>query len=550
VADVARKLRVSQQIRLVAGLRWRILRNQLGKKGSRLDLLGMISAAFFAAFLVLGLAFAFFWGAYTSVSTGRFAWMILLFWGIFLFWQVFPIFLAGFGASFEFRNLLRFPLSMSAFYLVGLAYGMADFPSIASFCWLLAMIAGGGVADPSILPTLVPFVFLFMLTNLTLERLIGSWFERLLARRRTRELIFALIIVLSVSVQFLRPFLMHYERGVPAWALRILPYLSVFPPGLAGNGIAAATEGRWDSVTYAGSGLALYLAVFSALLWRRFAAQYRGEELSEADAPSRADGERLAAQDTKPGALDLLPPQVAAVLRKDFRYLTRNGFAAVAFLMPPLLVVLFSSQFAGRHPSVLHRGVSTDLFFPGMMGYLLLMLMMPAYNCFAYEGKGIQTYFTAPLRFGHVLLGKNLMHAGMLLVDVGLSMALLAWRIGLPSLPVLAATLAGALFSVIGQFTIANWTSLNFPRKLEFGSMRGQRNSGVAVWVGFGVQTLLVGICSFVLLLGRWTGSPWLPAAAFAGLAAASAAGYFATLDALSEVAEQKKEVLLEALCR
>jgi ABC-2 type transport system permease protein len=550
VADVARKLRVGEQIRLVAGLRWRILRNQLGRKNSRLDLLGMISAAFFAALLVLGLAIAFYWGTYTAVSTGHFGWMILLFWGVFLFWQVFPIFLAGFGATFEFRNLLRFPLSMSAFYLLGLAYGMADFASLASVCWLLAMIAGGGVANPSILPALIPFVLLFMLMNLTLERLIGSWFERLLARRRTRELIFALIIVLSVSVQFLRPLLMHYERGVPAWAVRILPYLSVFPPGLAGDGIAAAAHGRWDGVAYAAAGLALYFAIFSGLLWQRFAAQYRGEELSEADAPARRAGEARSTQDTQPDALDLLPPQVSAVLLKDFRYLTRNGFAAVALLMPPLLVVLFSSQFAGGHPSVLHRGISADLFFPGMMGYLLLMLMMPAYNCFAYEGKGIQTYFTAPLRFSHVFFGKNLMHAGVLLFDVGLSMGILAWRIGLPSLPILVATLTGALFSVIGQFAIANWTSLNFPRKLEFGSMRGQRNSGVAVWVGFGVQTLLVGICSFVLLLGRWTGSPWLPATMFAGLAAASAAGYFATLEALGELAEQKKEVLLEALCR
>jgi ABC-2 type transport system permease protein len=541
LADVAGKLGVAEQVRLVAGLRWRILRNQLRKKGSRLDLIGMVWAAIFASLLVFGLSVAFYWGAYSSVSTGHLGWMTLLFWGIFLFWQIIPVFIAGFGATFEFRNLLRFPLSMSAFYLLALAYGLADFPPLAGVCWLLAITAGAAVADPPILPALLVIVVLFLLMNLTLERLLGSWFARLLARRRTREVIFGLIIMTSVCAQFIRPLVERYQHGAPPWMLQTLPYLSFLPPGLAGHAVAAAAEDRWAGVLFAAMGLVLYILLFGGLLWQRFAAQYRGEELSEAAAPARPSVQALSKQDANPGALDLLPPQVAAVLRKDFRYLTRNGFVAVSMLMPPLLVLLFSSQFAGRHPSVVHRGVSPDLFFPGMMGYLLLMLMMPAYNCFAYEGKGIQTYFTAPLRFGDVLLGKNLMHSVVLVVEAALSMSILAWRIGLPSTPVLIATFAGAAFSVIGQFAIANWTSVSFPRKLEFGSFRGQRNSGVAVWVGFGVQLLLASICSIILLLGKWTSSPWLPAGAFAGLAAASLAGYFASLDALTLLAEKKK---------
>jgi hypothetical protein len=184
------------------------------------------------------------------------------------------------------------------------------------------------------------------------------------------------------------------------------------------------------------------------------------------------------------------------------------------------------------------------------MGYLMMMLMMPAYNCFAYEGRGIQTYFTAPVRFRDVFLAKNLVQAGVLAVEMALAIAVLTWRIGPPSLPVFVGSLTAMVFAVSGQFSIANWASLSFPRKLEFGSMRGQRNSGVSIWVGFGVQIVLVSICSLVLFMGRWTNSPWLPAEAFAGLAAASLAGYFASLDALTRLAEKKKDVLLEALCR
>jgi ABC-2 type transport system permease protein len=550
VADVANQLGVARQIRLIAELRWRILRNHLRRKNSKLDLIGLIWAAIFSSIMVFGLSFAFCWGAYISVSTGRLGWLLLLFWSIFLFWQVFPHFVAGFGATFEFRTLLRFPLSLTAFYLVGLAYGLADFAAVASICWLLAIAVGAGIANPGLLLPVLLVLVLFVLMSTTFERLVGSWLERLLARRRTRELFFGLFILLSVSVQFIRPLITRYASGSSPSLLRFLPYLSPFPPSLASGALVAAAGGHGAAFLGNVAGLLAYTAVFSGLLWSRFAAQYRGEELSEAATPARVTARTNPKTDASSDALNLFSPQVAAVLRKEFRYLSRNGFVLISLLMPPILVLLFTSQFGGQHPSVAHQGISPDMFFPGMMGYLILMLMTPAYNCFAYEGRGIQTYFTAPLRFSDVLLGKNLMHAAVLMFEIALSMTMLALRIGLPSTPVFIATIAAVVFAVAGQFAIADWVSLSFPRKLEFGSLRGQRSSGVSIWVAFGVQILLAGICSLILLAGKWFNSPWLPAQAFIALAAASVGGYFAALDALSSVAEKKKEVLIETLCR
>jgi len=296
--------------------------------------------------------------------------------------------------------------------------------------------------------------------------------------------------------------------------------------------------------------LLLYLVLFSALLWRRFAAQYRGEELSETAAPARAASRPITGKEDSPDRLSLLSPPVAAIVRKEFRYLTRNGFAYLTLLMPPLLILIFSMNFAGRHPTVGGRGVSAEMFFPGMMAYLILILMAPAYNSFAYEGRGIQTYFTAPLRFRDVLVGKNLMLVSVLSVEIALSLAMLTWRVGLPSAHMLVATCAAIIFTIAGQLTIANWSSITFPRKMEFGQMRGQRQSGMAVLVAFGSQILMGGISAVILFTGNWTGNPWLPAEAFVFLAAAAVGGYFASLDALTKLAEKKKELLIEALCR
>ena len=550
MADLTGAPSLAEQIRLVAGLRWRLMRNGLRKKNNKLDLIGLIFASVFGSLLVVGLCFAFYFGTYTFLSSGKTGWISLLFWAIFLWWQLFPVMVAGFGANFEFRKLLRFPLSLGAFYLIGLAYGLADFSAVASLCWLLSMAWGVARAMPAALPAMALVIVLFVVLNTTIERLLGSWMERILARRRSRELFFALFILTTVSVQFITPALQRYGSTLRPMVQKVIPYFSVFPASLAGNALAGAAERHVGSFLAGVAGLTFYVLFFSAFLWMRFAAQYRGEELSEGAAPARIVPRPSSAMTVSVDALSLLSPQVAAMVRKEFRYVTRNGFAALMLLLPPLLVLLFSSQFAGKHPTVGGRGVSPDMFFPGMMAYLILILMAPAYNVFAYEGRGIQTYFTAPIRFRDVFLGKNFVLVSILALEIFLSSAVLKLRVGLPAWPVLLATLAAIVFIVLGQLSIANWSSLSFPRKLEFGQMRGQRQSGMAVLVAFGVQIVFGSISGLILFAGRLTKSPWLPAEVFIALAAAALGGYVASLDALNQYAEKKKESLIEALCR
>ena len=549
MADVAGSVGILTQIRLVAGLRWRMLRNGLRKKSNRFDLIGLIVVGILSAIFVFGLCFAFFAGAYSFLSQGRFGWLGLLFWGIFVFWQLFPVFAVGFGAGFEFRTLLRFPLNLTSFYIISLAYGLADFSALASVCWLVAMTLGAAAAKPAVLLAMLVVVTLFLLLNVTLERLIGSWLERLLSRRKTRELFFALFILSMVSLNFVEPVMRRYGAVLRPLAERVIPYFSWLPPSLAGKAIASAARGHFGGLVLGSAELLFYAAVFSIFLWARFAKQYRGEELSETPAPAGVATHKVAQVDDAPDRLSALSPQVAAIVRKEFRYLTRNSFSFFTLIMPPILVVMFSSMFSGRHPTTQHP-ISPEMLFPSIMAYLVLILMAPAYNCFAFEGRGIQTYFMAPLRFREVFLGKNLLLLSVLLVEMALSLAMLTWRLGLPSPPVFVATLTAIVFAVVGQLTLANWSSLNFPRKLEFGQMRGQRQSGMAVLIAFGAQVLFGGVSAAILFGGRLMGNRWFPAEAFTLLAAAAVGGYFASLDSLSRVAEKKKEVLIEALCR
>ena len=549
MADLAQPAGILKQIRLIAGLRWRMLHNNLRRKQSRLDLLGLVILGLLASAFVMGLCFALFEGARNFVSSGRPTWLSLFFWAIFLWWQIFPIIVAGFGAAFEFRGMLRFPLSFGAFYTIGLAYGLADFTGLAAVCWTISIILGAALADLALLPAMLLVAVLFIVFNVAFERLLGSWMERLLARRRSREIFFAGFILLMVALQLLGPLLNRYGNSAEPWLVRALPYFAYFPPSLAGKGVGAAAAGNYAEFAIAVAGIAGYAVFFGGLLWLRFAAQYRGEELSETPAPEKAIRNE-ARQESDKDVLGLLSPQVAAVIRKEIRYLLRNGFAALLLFLPPILVFALITQATVFRFSGATSSTSAELFFPGLVAYIILILMAPAYNSFAYENTGVQTYFTAPLQFRNVLLGKNFVQVTLVVTELTLCIAAFCYRVGWPSAPIFAATLAAIIFTLVGQLSIANWSSLSFPRKLAFGQIHGQRQSGMAVLVAFGAQILLFGISSLVLGLGRWTVDRWLPAKAFALLAAAAVGGYVASLDALTSYAEKKKEKLIEALCR
>src|ERR1700756_3611661 len=245
---------VVEQIKLVAGLRWRILRNSLRRKNNRWDLIGMVWVGIASGLLVAGLSFAFFAGGYEFIAKGRASWMALLYWAIFLWWQLFPMFVAGFGLNFEFATLLRFSLRFWGFFLLGLGYGLADFGAVSSILWILSMLAGAARAQAGVVPAMLLVSVMFVLVNVTIERLVGSWLEKILARRRSREIFLGLFILSMGSLNFLNPLLQKYGSSARPRILEVLPYISWLPGSLAGNAVGAAAAANHRGVLSAAAG--------------------------------------------------------------------------------------------------------------------------------------------------------------------------------------------------------------------------------------------------------------------------------------------------------
>src|SRR6202795_985629 len=234
---------VAEQLKLIAGLRWNLLKNSLQRKNNRWDLIGIILAAGGSAMMVLGLCVAFSMGAYFFLTRNRASWMSLLYWAIFLWWQAVPILVAGFGANFEFRNLLRFPLSLRAFYILGLGYGFADFAAVSSLCWIASMLAAAAVGRVQLLPMMMMVSLLFILVNVTLERLIGSWLEKIFGNRRAPEGLVGLFLLSRVSMNFMNLALERWGgRGTRPKIAHLVSYFSWLPGSLTGNALGAASD--------------------------------------------------------------------------------------------------------------------------------------------------------------------------------------------------------------------------------------------------------------------------------------------------------------------
>jgi ABC-2 type transport system permease protein len=556
VADVARPTSLAAQILLIARLRWTIFRSRLRQRNAAIELIGLLITGLFSALFILGTGTGIAVGGYFIAAKNRLDLLNLLFWGIFLAWHFFPVMMSSFTVQFDFRSLLRFPLSLPAFYILSVAYGLADPAALGSLFWCVCLLGGVGFARPELLPAATLVVAVFAAMNVVLDRMIGVWLERLLAQRRTREALVALFILAMVGLQFSG---MIGERWGPRLFSRgqaVLPYLRGLPPSLAGTALEAAAKSHPAILFASTAGLAGYGVLFGYFLWRRLRAQYCGEELSESRAPGRSVSvaKRPAEAAGTPSAITAwLPGPVAAMAEKELRYLVRNSITLMNLFVPPLVSVFLAYQLGHFSRIAARPGPApapSQFLFPGLIGYILLLVTAPAYNCFAYDGRGIQTYLVVPVRFREILLGKNLATGLVLAFEALLTGTLLSFLIGLPPFAVLMATLSGVVFVTLVQLTVGNLTSLYYPRRLEFGQLRNQRASGITVLVLLGMQFALILVISVVFLVTRWLAGLWATFALFLVLSAGAAGIYGVILEKCSAVAVAQREVLTEKLIR
>jgi len=556
MATMIRAPRTGEQIRLIMELRWRMFRNGLRESSARLHVAGATLLNLLWAALAMGPGIALVFGGHLLVRHNQTQWFLLLLWGIFLFWQLFPILAWQPTPNLDMHSLLRFPVRFSAFFLLSLAYGLAGPAQLAGIFWHACLGVGIVSARPDLIGWTALVLGISVVMNLLFGRMTYSWLDRIFARRRVREILFAIVMLCLVTLQFT---MQRWHQEISRFVQRGSLMWNLLPPGRAAAALVSLVGGRLGEALAATAILALYAAVFGGLFAYRLRAQYFGEDLGESPAPATrkpnarlvAARARTAAPATATERPGLVTGPVAAVFMKEVRYFYRNTVLLMNFAMPLIMVVLIGlTRLGGNGARGTGRIFSVGQWlYPAAAAYVFLGLMQICPNSLAYDQAGVQLFFAVPVKFRDVMLGKNLFHALTIAVEV-----LLLWGIVTvmgypPRVPILLATWTGVLFCLLIYFMIANWLSLKYPRRFEFG-VRRQRVSGMSMLISLGAFLAIMLVIAVVVAIVGWLAGIWLVPVALAALSAAAFAAYRTGIEATSRQAMEEREAILKELAR
>jgi ABC-2 type transport system permease protein len=548
--------RARDQLAAIATLRWRMFVHSLRTTRGNLELLSRIIVSLAFALGGVGGAFGMGFAAALMIEAGKPEMIALLLWSVFIFWQAFPIMATAFTNNPDSSDLLRFPLSYRSYFLVRMAYGAFDPATALGSLWSFGILLGVGFARPALLPWTLVVLLTFAAFNLVLMQMIFAWVERWLARRRTREIMGVLFVLLMLSFQLIGPLTRYFEKqartGAQPYVQRyvevLAPVQGMLPPGLAADAISQAVFSRFMAGFSSFALLCAFVLVVGYCLHVRLVAQYRGENLSEVAVASAVPRDRsLRLGWDIPG----FSAPVAAVFEKEVRYLLRSGPMLLTLIMPVFVLAIFrfGAMNSGRHSgSFLAR--TPDMAFPAAAAYTLLLLTNLAYNNFGGDAGGIQFFYASPVNFRDIVLAKNLTHASILALETLVAWIAVGFLYGRPGLDVTIASLAGLLFAAPVNFSVGNLLSIYSPKKLDYSSFGRQRASQTTVLISLGVQVFVVGVGVAAFWIARLYGSLWIATAILLVLAGASLSAYWMILNRIAGLAQDRRETLVAELCR
>jgi ABC-2 type transport system permease protein len=503
----------------------------------------------------LSLGFGLGAGAYSIFSNNRFQFLPVLFWTVFLVWQVLPIALASFQQQFDLSGLLRFPVGFGAFYLLNLVFGIVDVPAILGGICCLGIWAGVTMARPDLSSWTAFVLAVYAAFNILLARTVLAWVDRWLAKRRTREIISALFLLLMLSLQLLNPALRQQSRHhgrheashasdqdvmkeIPAWAksaAKVEPWL---PPGLMADGISLVARQQMPVALESLGVLGIYILAAGALLGLRLHAEFRGERLSDTPAARKKNE-----NDTK-WLLDGSGP-LAAVVEKELRTIPRSMPLLFAMGAPLLTVLVISTVF--RNSS---SGRPFELAFPLCVCYALLGFTQMIFNNLGAEGTGIQVLFLSPTPIRTVLLGKNLLHGLLFSVVAILAGVFAAFRLGEPNVSILAVTAAWVIFALPANLAAGNLLSLTMPYRVNLGRLSRQRGSQASALVSMLVQAVVIGCGVAVFEICNLEQKRWVAAPVLLLLAGIAFLIWMRTLGKADSLANRNRENLIATLAK
>ncbi len=193
-------------VRAILSAQWRTLRNFYPRHRGGVLFSALISVIWYGGWTVGSFAIASILSEWKLVArlpqimTGG----LLV---VFLYWQVTPLLLATTGASLDLKRLLVYPIPRGQLFAIEVMLRL----SVSIEVLLLMCGATVGLLRNHAMPLWAPLAFIpFTLFNLFLSAGLRDLLTRLLARKRIREIVVFLLVMLAAVPQYLA------MRGAPS----------------------------------------------------------------------------------------------------------------------------------------------------------------------------------------------------------------------------------------------------------------------------------------------------------------------------------------------
>ncbi len=460
---------------------------------------------------------------------------------VFLYWQITPVITATMGASLDLKKLMIYPIPHSQLFFIEV---MLRVTTCVEMLLMLLGISVGMVRNPVIggwtaVPRVALAALLFILINLLLSAGLRNLLERLMLRKRVREIVILLIVGVSVAPRFLLR--SHFDFGK---ITQLLSPVLFFPWGAAARVFLNQEVSKPAAV----------LAVFAAMAYFFGRSQFK--------AGLRFDGQsgRVAKPGikTQRGLIEkivryparFLPDPVGAIFEKETLSLSRMAPFRLIFLMGCSLgVILWLPRvFNGRatSPGFMNENVLTFA-----SGYGVLVIgQLTYFNSFGFDRSAAQAWFSLPVPIGTTILGKNLAAAFFISMELMLTLLVtLLFRVPLTPQKVGESFVVSAI-AALYLISFGNVTSTRIPRALNPEKV-GQGGSSK-------VMNALIMFCFPLVLsplvLAYWARSVLGSELIFYGLLVLAAAFggvlYWVAMGSASNAAWTRREKILSDLSR
>jgi ABC-2 type transport system permease protein len=456
--------------------------------------------------------------------------------GVTAYWQLMPVLSATMGAALDIRKLLVYPIPRGKLFQIEVLLRLTGAVE------MLLVLAGGWIGLASnqavgwaALPRVTLVVLFFVLLNLLLSSGTRSVLERLLSRRRLREFVALVTMMIAVMPRVLLS-TGHHGRSLGRLGLALQAV------GLPWTAAARAMLGETEAVALLS--LSAWTCLAAAFARAQFTRNlsYDAVAAQATHAPSARGGgvmERFYRLPTL-----VLRDPLAAVVEKELRSLARAPRFRTVFIMG------FTFGLAVWFPSIASHGTRPAWFLTVVSVYALILLGQVSYwNCFGFDRSAAAFYFAAPQPISTVLAGKNIAALMYIYLEVIVLIAVTTalrlssgWQNAVE-------TLAAMGVCALYLLAIGNLSSVHYPRGLapDRSAAGGGRGVHGLLFLVYPLALLPVG---FAYLARYAFDSEWIFGLVLAGAALFGGGVYYMAMQSAVHAATARREQIMADLSR